>query len=274
MRGDAKSLRSYDSLVEKVRVMYPFLQGRQLSEVGDVAEAVKQAGLRDRLKPATINRRLAILRRVARLSFRVWGWLDQDVSGRVTLLPGEQQRHVYLTQPQAKRLLTAARGRAREAIRWTLLTGLRRGELLSVTRASFQDGAIVLTQTKSGRPRIIPLPAELDPKRFPFGMTEDEVRNGFEAAREKAGLEGVRFHDLRHTYASWLIQGGALPTAVRDLLGHSSLAVTSRYAHLGRRDLWQAVQGLSIGKRVKTRQDENGHTRARPKARRRSAGRK
>lgn len=274
MKGEAKSLKSYDSLVEKVRVIYPHVKGRYLHEVGEVAEAVKQAGMRDGLKPATVNRRLAVLRRVARLAYRVWGWLDQDVSGRVTLLPGEAQRHVYLTQAQAKRLLAASKGKAKEAIRWTLLTGLRRGELLSVTKDSFQDGAIVLNVTKSGRPRIIPLPPELDPKRFPHGMTEDEIRNGFEAAREKVGLEGVRFHDLRHTYASWLIQGGAMPTAVRDLLGHSSLSVTSRYAHLGRRDLWQAVQGLSIGKRARSRQDENGHTWARPKARRRSAGRK
>lgn len=229
--------------------MYPHIQARMLSEVGEAAEAIKQAGLKDGLKPATINRRLAILRRVARLAYRVWGWLDQDVSGRVTLLPGEEQRHVYLTPVEARKLIAAARGRAREAIRWALLTGLRRGELLSVTKDSFRDGAIVLNVTKSGRPRIVPLPPELDANRFPHGITEDEVRNGYEAARAKAKLAGIRFHDLRHTYASWLIQGGALPTAVRDLLGHSSLSVTSRYAHLGRKDLWEAVQGLGIAPR-------------------------
>ena len=236
LTGEAESLKSHANLIEKVRVMYPHIQGRALHEAGDAAEAIKKAGAADKLKPATINRRLAILRRVTRLANRVWGWLDQDVSGRVTLLPGEVQRHEYLTHAQAKRLVTAARGRVREAIRWALLTGLRRGELLSVTAASFEDGAIVLPVTKSGRPRIVPLPAELDPKRFPFGLTRDELRNGFEAARGRAGLRHIRFHDLRHTYASWLTQGGILPTALRDLLGHSSLAVTSRYAHLGRQD--------------------------------------
>jgi len=244
LTGEAKGLRSYDNLLEKTRVIYPHIQGRMLVDVGEAAESIKRAG--EGLKPATLNRRLAILRRVARLAFRVWGWLDQDLAGRVTMLPGETQRHVYLTLPQARRLIAAARGRAREAIRWTLLTGLRRGELLAVTPESFRDGAIVLSTSKSGRPRIIPLPPELDPKRFPHGITRDELRNGYEAARARAGLSGVRYHDLRHTYASWLIQGGAMPTAVRDLLGHSSLAVTSRYAHLGRRDLWQAVQGLSL----------------------------
>lgn len=247
LTGEAKSLKSYDNLLEKVRVMYPHIQGRSLHEVGETAAAIKAAGLKDGLKAATVNRRLAILRRVARLAYRVWGWLDQDVAGRVTMLPGEEQRHVYLTPPEARCLLAASRGKVREAIRWALLTGLRRGELLAVTPESFQDGAIVLKVTKSGRPRIVPLPDELDPKRFPYGLTVDALRNGFEEARARAGLLAIRFHDLRHTYASWLIQGGAGPTAVRDLLGHSSLAVTSRYSHLGRRDLWKAVQGLGIG---------------------------
>jgi len=249
LKGEAATLKSYSNLLEKVRVIHPHIQGRALAEVGDVAAAVRAAGLHDKLKPATINRRLAILRRVARLAFRSWGWLDRDISGRITMLPGEAERHVYLTRAQAKRLGAAARGPVREAIRWTLLTGLRRGELLSITPENFRDGAILLAETKSGRPRVIPLPAELNQKRFPYGLTPDTLRNGFEAARARAGLSGIRFHDLRHTYASWLTQAGVMPTALRDLLGHSSLAVTSRYAHLGRRDLWQAVQGLKLNQK-------------------------
>jgi len=246
LNSEARALKSYSNLLEKVRVMYPHVHARSLAEIGEAAEAIKSAGIRDGLKPATINRRLAILRRVARLAFRAWNWTATDLSARISMMPGESERHVYLTRAQAKRLLAAASGKTREAIRWTLLTGLRRGELLSINPQSFRDGAIVLTTTKSGRPRIVPLPSSLNPKRFPHGLTRDTLRNGFEAARDRAGLPGIRFHDLRHTYASWLAQGGVHPVALRDLLGHSSLAVTSRYAHLGRRDLWETVQHLSI----------------------------
>lgn len=241
-------------------MLLPFMQGKALAEVGEVAQAVKKSGIDAGLKPATINRRLAILRRVARLAFREWQWLDQDIAGRVTLLGGEAHRHVYLTQTQVRKLMAAARGRVREAIRWLALTGLRKSEFLAVKPESFQDGCIVLQRHKTmdgGRPRIVPLAAELDPARFPY-LTEKLLVKGFQDARRRARLDAVRLHDLRHTFASWLAQSGSTPVQMRDLLGHSSLAVTSRYSHLGRKDLWTAVQQLSVGqgrakpKRAKT----------------------
>lgn len=247
LTGEAGILKSHANLVNKTRTIYPHIRGRKLTEIASAAEDVKAAGIKAGLTPATINRRLAILRRVARLAFRQWDWLDRDLAGKIRLLPGEKARHLYLTQAQVRKLAAAASPKVGQAIRWASLTGLRRGELLSLTPAHFTDGAIVLTETKNGRPRIVPLPPELDPKRFPYGLTEADLEKGFRKARQKAAMPSVRFHDLRHTYASWLAQGGSTPVQMRDLLGHSSLAVTSRYAHLGRRDLWEAVQGLSVG---------------------------
>ena len=249
LEGEARTLRSYDNLVDKVRMLLPFMQGKALAEVGEVAQAVKKSGIDSGLKPATINRRLAILRRVARLAFREWQWLDADIAGRVTLLGGEGSRHTYLTQDQVRKLMAAATPKVREAIRWLALTGLRKSEFLSVRRDSFKDGCIVLQRHKSmdgGRPRVVPLAAELDPARFPY-LTERPLVKGFQEARRRARLDSVRLHDLRHTFASWLAQNGSTPVQMRDLLGHSSLAVTSRYSHLGRKDLWAAVQGLSVG---------------------------
>ena len=89
-----------------------------------------------------------------------------------------------------------------------------------------------------------PRAARIAAKRVPWTVGVRTLRRVFEAARDAAGLPGVRFHDLRHTYASWLVQGGASMASVRDLLGHSSLAVTSRYAHLSRPDLVAAVANL------------------------------
>lgn len=66
------------------------------------------------------------------------------------------------------------------------------------------------------------------------------------AASARAATADVRLHDLRHTYASWLAQDGASMAAIRDLLGHSSLSVTSRYAHLARPDLEGVTKGLRV----------------------------
>jgi site-specific recombinase XerD len=72
------------------------------------------------------------------------------------------------------------------------------------------------------------------------------VTTHWQAARTAVGRPDVRLHDLRHSFASWLVKGGASMPTVRDLLGHSSLAVTSRYAHLSRPDLKRAVRKLKV----------------------------
>jgi len=244
LTGEAASLKSHADLIKKVRTIYPYAVGRGLSEIVAVAEALKADALKRRAAPATVNRKLAILRRVARLAARQWGWLSEPLGDRITLLPGERQRHVYLTPEQVKNVAQRAAPAIRDAILLAALTGLRRGELLKLTPAHRQDGALVLQDTKNGRPRIVPLPPEAARIKLPIRLTNDQLRHGWDDACAAAGIKGARFHDLRHTYASWLVQSGSSLTIVRDLLGHSSLAVTSRYAHLSTDHLRTAVRGL------------------------------
>lgn len=252
LSGEAKSLRTHRDLENKVRALLPHIKGRALDEVADAADSVKRTGLADDLTPATINRRLAILRRVANLAHRQWGWLDADIARRVQLLPGEKARHIYLTPAQVKKLAAAATRKVADAIILAATSGLRRGELLRLHARDRRDGALHLRDTKNGRPRLVPLPAEALKIKLPIALTVDELRKGFDRARARASMNEVHFHDLRHTYASWLVQSGAPLAAVRDLLGHSSLTVTSRYAHLATADLERAVgriAGLTRGTR-------------------------
>lgn len=244
LTGEAATLRSHADLIKKVRTIYPFAKSRSLTEIVDVSEMLKADAIKRKAAPATVNRKLAVLRRVARLAQRQWGWLDQPLGDRITLLPGEKQRHVFLTPAQVKELAGHASRSVRDAIMLAALTGLRRGELLSLQPEDSRDGSLVLKDTKNGRPRIVPLPPEAAGVRLPIRLSPDGLEWGFREARRKAGMEHVRFHDLRHTYASWLVQSGSSLTVVRDLLGHSSLAVTSRYAHLAHEHLREAVDGL------------------------------
>jgi len=242
LTGEARTLRTEHDLQNKARSLLPHIAGRALEDVANAAESATRAWLADGLKPATINRRLAILRRVVNLAHRQWGWLENPVAGRVQLLPGERARHVYLSPAEVQRLVAAARDRrVRNAILLAATSGLRRSELLALDESSRRGNALYVQESKSGRPRLVPLPPEALDISLPLGLTVHELRNGFDRARAKAKMPHIRFHDLRHTYASWLVQAGAPLAAVRDLLGHSNLGVSSRYAHLATAHLEEAV---------------------------------
>ena len=232
--------------------MTPHLRGRPLEEIHEVAEDVKRRGMADGLAPATINRRLAVLRRVARLAHRQWDWLDRDVGAKIRLIPGEEPRRVQGTPEQVKTLMLAAKPRTRAAIVWAALTGLRKGELRRVRPESFENGALVLTETKTGRPRIVPLARGLRPQDFPYGLTDNELARDFREAREAAGMAWLQFRDLRRTCGSWIVQRTKSLKAAQDLLGHTSIAITARhYAHLLDEHVREAVNKLprlSVGR--------------------------
>lgn len=248
----ASNLKSWQSSLRyRVDVIREYTRGRHLEELPLVAQSVRKGGLETGAKAATINRYLSILRRVGNLAER-WGWTNSPLGRRVEMMGGEQARHVYLTERQVRKIADAAGGECGDAIMFAALTGLRRGELLRLRPEMIVNRCIVLdANTKSGKPRVVPMPpqaARIAAKRLPWRLTLDELRNAFEAARAAAGLAHVQFRDLRHTYASWLAQDGANLANIRDLLGHSSLAVTSRYSHLAPEHLRKAVSKLKVSR--------------------------
>lgn len=246
LEGEASRLRSYPSLLCQVRAIMPHTAGAAMSQITDVAGAVRLAGIRQGLAAATINRRLALLRRVANLAYQQWGWLSDDLGKRIKLLPGEKARHIYLTPSEVEHLADCCEHpKVALAILLAARTGLREAELLHV--AIVHDGCIVIGPeiSKTARPRLVPVPIDLPALALPLGITYGTLRTFFERARVKAGMPHVRFHDLRHTAASWFAQSGANLAVIRDLLGHSTLAVTSRYAHLKTADLKQASETMA-----------------------------
>ncbi|HQR23123.1 MAG TPA: site-specific integrase [Burkholderiaceae bacterium] len=241
---------------QRVTVLREFTAGKSLADLVTVAGQLKTA----EAKPATINRYLSVLRRIGNLAEQ-WGLLER--APRITLLPERNERHVYLTPAEVQRLAAKCQPEVGDAVRLAALTGLRRSELLRLRPSDLRDGALLLdARTKSGRPRLVPLPPEalrIARARLPWTIDAYQLRAGFESARKAARLPHVRFHDLRHTYASWLVQSGQSMKAVKDLLGHSTMAMTDRYAHLAAPHLVQAVSGLRlgtggerVGKKVKT----------------------
>ena len=137
---------------------------------------------------------------------------------------------------------------AGDYVRLAAYTGIRRGHLLRLTNHEVQNGFIRLDRSsKTSTLQMVPLhPKVLEiAKRLPLPITEDGVRNSWQAAREALGMEAVRWHDLRHSCASWLVQAGVPLHTVAEILGHTSTAMTRRYAHLAPEHLADAMAKLA-----------------------------
>ena len=209
---------------------------------------------------ATVNRSLALLRHLLRLAREEWELLD--AVPRIRMEREAEGRLRWLTPEEATRLLSACRDSRNadltDLVEFALFTGMRRGEVLGLTweRVDRARGVVLLdsTSTKSRRRREVPLNSRADAMLarrgskstgLVFGTRRwDHFRTAWDLAVERAKLMDFRFHDLRHTFASWAVQRGATLQEVKDLLGHSSLAMVMRYAHLSPEHLRTAVARL------------------------------
>ena len=137
-------------------------------------------------------------------------------------------------------------------------TGMRRGELLSLEWADIDLGAKIITvqarKAKSGKQRHIPQNAEAlgvvtKWRQQSEGVGQvfkpQDVKKGWDALLTTAKITGFRFQDLRHHFASKLVMAGVDLNTVRELLGHSDITMTLRYAHLGPEHLAAAVEKLA-----------------------------
>lgn len=196
------------------------------------------------VKPATVARELNVLRKLLNCAV-AWGY--RDVPIRITLPKVSNRRLVFLEADEIRRLIDATTATYRPMVLLLIFTGLRLGEVLSL---QWQDvdlarGLLTVVASKNDKGRTIPLPDGVlsvlrklprqgehvfgTGKRYAQGI----LRKPLKRACEVAGItKPVTPHVLRHTYASQLVMAGVDLVTVAELLGHSSLAMVRRYAHL------------------------------------------
>jgi integrase len=225
--------------------LVPFIIGKRLQDAPQVWAEVKKK-MADKA-PATVNHKGRILRQLCNLAMKEWGWTDVPIGTRIKLLPETAREH-FLTPEQVEALALACPTPAvGDYVRLAAYTGIRRGHLLRLTAHDVKGGWVTLDRSSKTRTlQTVPLHPRVAgiAERLPLGVTSHLLEREWAAARKATGID-CRFHDLRHTCASWLVQAGVPLLTVRDFLGHSTVAVTQRYAHLRPAHLMDAVLKLA-----------------------------
>lgn len=243
----ADTLRSPETAKHHALRAGQWMIGKRASDAPAVARKMVD-DMRSHYKPATINRSLGTLKKALTLAWQR-DMIPLDYGDKIRRLPENNARHEYLTIAQVKALADAASEQTRAAIWIALLTGCRRGEILKLTPADIQGKTLRIRagNTKTLRERAVPIVPALRPwlKLLPLAINFEGLKTGFRRAREAASLTHITFHDLRHSCASLLINMGTPLEVVRDILGHTSVKTTERYAHLLIDRQREALMGLS-----------------------------
>jgi integrase len=240
------------SMLSHARNTRPYMDPIPLHLAIPAAHNMKSAMLKKGLSVMTINRRLAVVQRILNMAYKEWEWLSEPLGTKIKKFSEKgMEREFYLTREEVDQVIEQVKNpEARKVILLAAYTGLRRGELLGLKQANWQQPYIIMkAKTKGKKPRTIPVIEEFWPyMKLPFKLSMSQLRDQFEAAREAIGRPDIRYHDMRHTYASWLAKNPNVPlTMLRDLLGHSNISVTSKYSHL-RGDTMDVVSS-AIGER-------------------------
>lgn len=265
------SKRSADSDESKLRVhLFPRLGSKPLSEITTADIQRYHDSIRVSHCPATANRHFALVHRMFKLAVQ-WGRLEKNPASGIRRHQENNKRQRFLSAEEIGRFwdATAAENdtypEAMGLFRFLLLTGLRLGEALKATWENMDQNrrTLFLPETKAGSSRFVVLNDEalevlrsMEPFRkpgnpyiFPGEKKGKAVAHPWKPYRrvcERAGLgRDFRIHDLRHTFASVAINGGATLYDVKNLLGHHCAATTERYAHLGDARLRMVSGGVS-----------------------------
>lgn len=224
------------------------------------------------LAPGTINKVLILTRYAYTLAMR---WSVDGITcnpvKEIQNLKDDYKLERYLTPEQLQRLIAAVRcsdnAMLQHIVPFLVYTGARKREVLDARWADldWRQKSWRIPKTKSGKVRHVPLsqaaldvliclrpeavPDGLRPAEFIFanpktGLPFVSVFYSWSTARQQAGLPELRIHDLRHSFASFLVNAGRSLYEVQELLGHADIKTTSRYAHLSRERLMAAVEAV------------------------------
>lgn len=221
-----------------------------------------------RKSPATVVRYMAMLSHALSVAANEWQWIASNPMAKVKRPRLPQGRVRFLSDDERERLLRACQESPCEALYPIVIvaisTGARKGEILGL---KWKDVDLVrsvarLEQTKNGERRALPLThhagdlirrigdrADRNPDDLVFpredGTAPVDIKKHFVRAVKEAGIDDFRFHDLRHCAASYLAMNGATLPEIAAILGHKTLQMVQRYAHLSDQHVTGVVERMN-----------------------------
>ena len=221
--------------------------------------------------PASVDREIQLLSRIINLAIER-GEVESNPCKGIKMLNKGNTVIRYLKPDEEERLLPVLTGRRRHLLDIVIIdlhTGMRRTEILTLHKRQidFIRGSIEVIETKNGRPRSVPMHQTLRPilqrlveKAGPNGYLFEnpktgkpikDVKTAWRYALRDAKIEGLRLHDLRHSFGTRAIDGGAPLSAVKEVMGHIDIRTTMRYVHATDEGKRKAVEAAACG-RVKS----------------------
>ena len=242
------------------------------------------ARMAEQVKNSSVNRVMEVVRVILRRAVNEWEWLDRFP--RIRMLPEPTRRIRWITHEEANRLIRFLPGHLAVMTRFSLETGLRRanvtGLLWSQVDLARRTAWIHPDQAKARKAIAVPLSTiAVEIIREQQGKHPDRVfsycgrpvtqvnTKAWRNALVKAGIDSFRWHDLRHTWASWHVQAGTPLYVLQELGGWESVEMVRKYAHLSSQHLIGYVDRLSeMQVHTKTENEiavvENGYILATP----------
>ena len=223
---------------------------------------------KENLAPATADHHVVYLRRVLNLAVQ-WEFLEKNPLTNIPLLRVDNQIERYLSDDEVKRLIEVLQADIASGASYILLfllsTGARLNEAMQAKWEQIDTvrgmWRIPATNSKSKKARLVPLNDSANwvlsqlwtKERHAYLFVNEATQKPFVTItrawyrlRDKAGISNLRIHDLRHSFASFLVNGGRSLYEVQQILGHADPKVTMRYAHLNQEALKNAANAGSM----------------------------
>jgi len=239
----APALKNRPVLERELLLCFDFYAGRPLSDLPKIATEYRVANLH--LKPATIRNRIAYLCAACRWAWKHANMGEHDPAERVAMPTVRNARHRYITRKQCLQLARKITNLwVRAVVLVAFYSGMRLSECLT---AQTTEQGWLLEDTKNGERRLVPIHPKVAylARQWPPPIAARTTQGAFARACRALGHTDLRFHDLRHSAASALVNAGVDLFTVGAILGHKAPASTKRYSHLATATLDAAVRKIA-----------------------------